>query len=67
MIDLQNGSVVHSWQYGPGTRRLNQIAFAPDGRHIITANGDGTIYVFRLREWYDGGAADVTPKKPKSK
>lgn len=55
-----------SWQYSADTRGLNQIAFAPDGRHIETANGDGTIYVLRLREWYGGGAAAVTPKKPKS-
>ena len=28
-----------------------QVAFTPDGRHLITANGNGTIYVLRLKEF----------------
>ena len=27
---------------------LGGISFSPDGRHLATANGDGTIYVLRL-------------------
>jgi hypothetical protein len=27
-----------------------QPAFTPDGRHLLTANGDGSIYVLRL-DW----------------
>src|SRR5207248_2742790 len=27
---------------------LDRVAFAPDGRHLLTGNADGTVYVFRL-------------------
>jgi serine/threonine protein kinase len=27
---------------------VNSVSFAPDGRHLITANGNGTAYVLRL-------------------
>lgn len=30
---------------------MTEIAFAPDSRHLFTANMNGTIYVFRLPEW----------------
>jgi WD40 repeat protein len=26
-------------------------AFTPDGRHLLTSLGNGTIYVWRLKEW----------------
>ena len=26
---------------------VRQVAFSPDGRHLATANGDGTVYVLR--------------------
>jgi WD40 repeat protein len=37
----------------PRTLRLHagpqgQLAFTPEGRHLITANGDGSIFVLRL-------------------
>jgi len=35
---------------------MNQLSFAPDGRHLITANSNGTAYVLRLRP--------TTPTKP---
>jgi WD40 repeat protein len=28
---------------------VNSVAFAADGRHLATANGDGTFYVLRLK------------------
>ena len=36
-----------------GLRRgvINQVLFTSDGRHLITANQNGTIYVLRLKEW----------------
>jgi hypothetical protein len=40
---------VRKWQL-PGL--ISQVAVARDGRHLITYNGNGTIYVLRL-----GGAA----------
>jgi Domain of Unknown Function (DUF1080) len=32
---------------GPERGRVNQVVFTPDGRHVVTANGNGTIYVLR--------------------
>lgn len=29
---------------------LRRIAFAPDSRHLVTANGNGTIYVLRIMD-----------------
>jgi WD40 repeat protein len=29
---------------------VGQVVFAPDGRHLATANGNGTVYVFRVPE-----------------
>jgi WD40 repeat protein len=28
---------------------IQSVTFAPDGRHFLTGNGNGTVYVFRLR------------------
>ena len=33
---------------GPGGGVLDGVAFTPDGRHLVTANYNGTIYVLRL-------------------
>ena len=27
---------------------INQVAFSPEGRHLATANANGTVYVLRL-------------------
>ena len=27
------------------------VAFSPDGRHLATANGNGTVYILRLRSY----------------
>lgn len=34
----------------PGPTIYNQIAFAPDGRHVVVGNDNGTLYVLRLKE-----------------
>jgi len=31
-------------------RSVNQLAFSPDGRHLATANGNGTLYILRLAD-----------------
>ncbi len=36
---------------GPRRGVINQVLFTSDGRHLITANQNGTIYVLRLNEW----------------
>lgn len=33
-----------------GPAAPSDILFAPDGRHLLTANGNGTVYVLRLQE-----------------
>ncbi|MCC6417489.1 MAG: serine/threonine protein kinase [Gemmataceae bacterium] len=44
--DVATGQPLQEWQL-PGA--VHGIAFAPDGRHLLTANGNGTAYVIRLR------------------
>lgn len=33
---------------GPALGQVHQVAFAADGRHLGTANGNGTVYILRL-------------------
>jgi WD40 repeat protein len=30
---------------------FRHLTFTPDGRHLVTANANGTVYVLRLKEW----------------
>ncbi|MCI0459419.1 MAG: WD40 repeat domain-containing protein, partial [Gemmataceae bacterium] len=34
--------------FPPGRGAIHSIALSPEGRHVVTGNGDGTIYVLRL-------------------
>jgi serine/threonine protein kinase/WD40 repeat protein len=43
--DTKKKARLQSWK-APGV--INDITFAPDGRHLITANANGTVYVLRL-------------------
>lgn len=45
--DAATGRKLREWKL-PGPVRW--AAFAPDGRHLITVNGNGTVYVLRLDE-----------------
>ena len=40
-----------SFQLGPPGGSFNRVVFTPDGRHLVTANANGTVYVLRLKEW----------------
>jgi WD40 repeat protein len=40
-----SGEEVQRWQF-PGI--IHRVAFAPDGRHLVTANDDSTAYILRL-------------------
>jgi len=42
---------------GDRGRQIHQVVFTPDGRHLATANGNGTIYILRLQ----GAAATGAP------
>ena len=37
-------------QIGPPRGVIQQIAFGPESRHLLTANGNGTVYVLRLKD-----------------
>jgi WD40 repeat protein/serine/threonine protein kinase len=43
--DSATGRKRSEWRL-PG--RVNRVAVAPDGRHVVSANGNGTLYLFRL-------------------
>ncbi|HEX5273301.1 MAG TPA: hypothetical protein VFW33_22545, partial [Gemmataceae bacterium] len=45
--DLAAGKVTQSIRVGPPGGLLVP-AFSPDGRHLVTLNGNGTVYVLRL-------------------
>ena len=40
-----------TFQLGPPGGSINRVTFTPDGRHLVTANANGTVYVLRLKEW----------------
>ncbi|GEM_PF-770183 len=40
-----------TFRVGPHRGKVHDLVFTPDGRHLITANGNGTLYVLRLKAW----------------
>jgi len=51
LFEVRNAAAAPSTlTLGPDHGLIPQIAFAPEGRHIITANGNGTVYFVRLPE-----------------
>jgi WD40 repeat protein len=45
LSDVATGQKLREWRM-PGL--VNEVAFARDGRHLVTANGNGTVSVIRL-------------------
>jgi serine/threonine protein kinase/WD40 repeat protein len=45
LYDAGAGRRLRAWQF-PGP--VSSVAFADDGRHLATANGNGTIYILRI-------------------
>jgi WD40 repeat protein len=43
--DTESRIMKYKWQM-PGS--VHSVAFAPDSRHIATANGDGSAYILHL-------------------
>jgi WD40 repeat protein len=48
--DLGKDGLRKTLQLGPAKGVVKQAIFTPDGRHLVTCNGNGTVYVLRLRE-----------------
>jgi WD40 repeat protein len=57
-VGASNTGALHFWTpsgaplrtvfIGPPGGRIPDLEFTPDGRYLITANGNGTIYVLRV-------------------
>ncbi len=46
--DAANGRPRLSLRIGPSRGLIHQLAFTPDGRYLVTVNGNGTLYVLRM-------------------
>jgi WD40 repeat protein len=46
--DVANGALQQTIRLALPEARILRIDFAPDGRHLLTSNGNGTLYVLRL-------------------
>jgi WD40 repeat protein/serine/threonine protein kinase len=46
--DAASGRPLETLQVGPRRGVILQAAYTPDGRHLVTLNGNGTMYVLRL-------------------
>jgi WD40 repeat protein len=51
--ETDSGKVLGEWQM-PGA--VHGVAFLPDGRHLLTANGNGTAFVLRLKSSPSAGS-----------
>jgi WD40 repeat protein len=48
VLDMTTGQSIWEWHVPIHFGRVNALDLSPDGRHLITANEDGTVYVIRL-------------------
>jgi tRNA A-37 threonylcarbamoyl transferase component Bud32 len=46
--DLSTDKSAKVIRVSPAVSQVNQISFSPDGRHLATANNNGTVYILRL-------------------
>jgi hypothetical protein len=46
--DLTTGKPEAVIRLNPGVQFIDQVAYSPDGRHLATANSNGTVYILRL-------------------
>jgi WD40 repeat protein len=46
--DLDDGQCHQVLRLGPEGGKIWKAIFSPDGQHIATANGNGTVYILRL-------------------
>ncbi|MGD9710503.1 MAG: WD40 repeat domain-containing serine/threonine protein kinase [Thermomicrobiales bacterium] len=56
MVNSQNEVVIYDWRLDreihriPMPGRVVQVRMHPDGKHLLTVNGNGTVYILRLPE-----------------
>ncbi len=48
VLDTTTGKSIWEWRVPPHFGGVHALDLSPDGRHLVTANGDGTVYVIRL-------------------
>jgi WD40 repeat protein/tRNA A-37 threonylcarbamoyl transferase component Bud32 len=51
--DTATGRPLRTWTIGPAQGRVRGLAVTPDGRHLLTLNGNGTVYLLRM-DWLPG-------------
>jgi WD40 repeat protein len=47
-FELESGRELWTWTPPPHFYGVGGVALSPDGGHLLTANGDGTVYIVRL-------------------
>ena len=47
-VESKDKRVIKTVAFGPSGKVIQRIAFTPDGRHLVTANTNATIYIIRL-------------------
>ena len=57
--DAVNGKPREAIEVGPRLGIIHQVEFTPDGRHVATVNGNGTVFVLRL----SGSRTDFRDKR----
>ena len=50
----RTGAELKKQTLGPTNGSIAQVTFTPDGRHLVTANSNGTMYVLRLEHFKKG-------------
>ncbi|MBT6496745.1 MAG: protein kinase, partial [Planctomycetaceae bacterium] len=49
--DTHYGIEEQQFRFGPSPRHVGDVAFTPDGRHLVSGLAGGTICILRLRQW----------------
>ncbi|MFN0056683.1 MAG: WD40 repeat domain-containing serine/threonine protein kinase [Planctomycetales bacterium] len=53
---IPESTPAHTETIGPAGGIIRQVAWAPDGRHLLTVNGNSTLYVLRLGQDANGAS-----------
>lgn len=51
LMTLKKTTAPRELVVGPANGLINDIAFFPDGRYLASLNGNGSVYVYRVREF----------------